>query len=180
MPILEYITLPDGGSYEIHDNRLDSMNNILYVSTQASDTPKGVTWTPEGGTAITGTLEANSDDAKKYIYLVYSPNDEQKDKYDEWVSVNTPKGSTTWIWEKLGSTDIHITGLKGAYTPAGSVSQPTFSGTAATISAVYTPAGSVSQPTFSGTPATISAKGTPAGTVSQPTFTGTQATIVVS
>ena len=54
----------------------------------------------------------------------------------------------------------------------GSVtSQPSFSGTAATISVKGTPAGTVSQPTFSGTPVT------PAGTVSQPTFTGTEATI---
>lgn len=54
----------------------------------------------------------------------------------------------------------------------GSVTtQPTFSGTAATISVKGTPAGTVSQPTFSGTPVT------PAGTVSQPTFSGTAATI---
>jgi hypothetical protein len=57
----------------------------------------------------------------------------------------------------------------------GSVTtQPTFSGTAATISVKGTPAGTVSQPTFSGTPVT------PAGTVSQPTFSGTAATITVS
>ena len=55
---------------------------------------------------------------------------------------------------------------------SGSVTtQPTFSGTAATISVKGTPAGTVSQPTFSGTPVT------PAGTVSQPTFSGTPATI---
>lgn len=54
----------------------------------------------------------------------------------------------------------------------GSVTtQPSFSGTAATISVKGTPAGTVSQPTFTGTPVT------PTGTVSQPTFTGTQATI---
>lgn len=61
---------------------------------------------------------------------------------------------------------------------SGSVTtQPTFSGTAATISVKGTPAGTVSQPTFSGTAATLSVKGTPAGEVSQPTFSGTPATI---
>jgi hypothetical protein len=76
------------------------------------------------------------------------------------------------------------------YTPAGSVSQPSFVGSQATISTKYTPAGSVSQPTFSGTAATSGGPSattkvatashthsyTPAGTVSQPTFTGTSAT----
>lgn len=63
------------------------------------------------------------------------------------------------------------------YKPAGTVSQPSFNGTAATITAKGTPAGTVSKPSFTGTAATISAKGTPAGTVSKPTFTGTAATI---
>ena len=35
---------------------------------------------------------------------------------------------------------------------------------------------SVTQPTFTGTQATISVSGTPTGDVSKPTFTGTQAT----
>ena len=76
-------------------------------------------------------------------------------------------------------------------TAAGSVSQPSFTGTAATISVSksYTPAGSVAAPTFTGTKAsglTVSpassgtATYTPEGTVSQPTFTGTAATISVS
>lgn len=56
-------------------------------------------------------------------------------------------------------------------------SQPTFSGTAATLTVKGTPAGTVSQPTFSGTAATLTVKGTPTGEVSQPTFTGTAATI---
>ena len=38
----------------------------------------------------------------------------------------------------------------------------------------FTPVGTVSQPTFTGTEGSISVSGTPNGTVSQPTFTGTQ------
>lgn len=90
------------------------------------------------------------------------------------------------------------------YTPAGSVSQPTFSNGAVTASGTYTPAGSislsttnktatvsaassgeatytpggtVSQPTFTGTEATVSSTGTVTGTVSKPTFTGTKVQI---
>ena len=63
------------------------------------------------------------------------------------------------------SGTVATVSVKG--TPAGTVSQPTFSGTE------VTPAGTVSQPTFSGTEVT------PAGTVSQPTFSGTQGTVTV-
>lgn len=84
------------------------------------------------------------------------------------------------------------TRLTASYTPAGSVTQPTFSGTAAvltgsfsgteaTISSSYTPAGTVSQPSFTGNGAKLTLEDyTPAGTVSQPTFSGTTATVTVS
>ena len=78
----------------------------------------------------------------------------------------------------------------GDYTPAGSVSQPTFTGTEGDLSvkgtptgnvsiaigtgaANYTPAGSVSQPSFSGTEGDISVSGTPEGNVSISVGTGT-------
>ena len=79
-------------------------------------------------------------------------------------------------------------------TAAGSVSQPTFTGTEASTTSIsgttsvassahthsITAAGSVSQPTFTGTAATISAEYTPAGSVSQPSFTGTAASLTTS
>jgi hypothetical protein len=91
------------------------------------------------------------------------------------------------------------------YTPAGTVSQPTFSngaieGTASytpagTISltntnktttvsaaasgeATYTPAGTNSAPAFTGTAKTVSVSGTATGTVSAPSFTGTGVRLV--
>lgn len=96
----------------------------------------------------------------------------------------------------VNAHDVEVTGA--AYTPAGSISQPTFTGTDVN----YTPAGTVgipaiatnnavkasvsgevltfekadiavSAPAFTGTAAKIKA----AGTVSKPTFTGTAATI---
>lgn len=77
------------------------------------------------------------------------------------------------------------------YTPAGTVSKPTFTGTQATIDSSFTPAGTVSTPTFTGSAATSQANSgtnqtvslnthkhsvTAAGTVSQPTFTGSSVT----
>lgn len=61
-------------------------------------------------------------------------------------------------------------------TPAGTVSQPSFGGTKATIEIDYTPSGTISQPTFSGTQATISSSFTPKGSISAPTFTGNTGT----
>ena len=67
------------------------------------------------------------------------------------------------------------------YTPAGTVSQPSFSSGAISGSATYTPAGTIGLTTTNKT-ATVSAAAsgdatyTPGGTVSQPTFTGTALT----
>lgn len=63
------------------------------------------------------------------------------------------------------------------YTPTGTVSQPTFTGTPDNTSAdsAGTPTGTVSAPTFTGTPDVTSSDsaGTPTGTVSAPIFSGT-------
>lgn len=84
------------------------------------------------------------------------------------------------------------THLSVTYTPRGTVSTPSFSGTGARLqgeldgtstiesTGTYRPAGSVSRPTFTGTTATASVKYTPAGTVTTPTFNGTASTITVS
>lgn len=90
--------------------------------------------------------------------------------FDRSLSI-TPAGSVsqpTFSGNSLTST--------GSCTPNGSVSQPTFTGSASTATATYTPAGAVSQPTFSGTAGTASATYTPAGSVSQPTFSGNSLT----
>ena len=62
----------------------------------------------------------------------------------------------------------------------GSGAELKFTGSSLTSTGKFTPAGSVSQPTFSSEPIDVSVSGTPTGTVSQPTFSGTQATITVS
>lgn len=193
MPILTHLTDPSGGTYELHDLRVDKLNKYIYHKCSgAADTPKGIKWTPSGGSQITGTLTAAAGDydpdspgykaggTESCIFLVYSPNDKSDDIYDEYITVKNSSGGTiTYSWERMGSTDIKIDGLSGSYTPAGSVSQPTFSGTAATIKVPTISGGTVSQPTFSGTAVTLTSKGTPSGTVSKPTFSGTAATIKV-
>ena len=69
----------------------------------------------------------------------------------------------------------------GRFTPSGSISQPTFSGSSMTSTGSYTPAGSVSLSNTNKT-ATVAPAGsgeatyTPAGSVSQPTFNGASLT----
>ena len=62
-----------------------------------------------------------------------------------------------------------------SYTPSGTVSQPTFDGSATRLVTenINVPTGF----TFSGNAGTVSVTGTPSGTVSQPTFSGNSATI---
>ena len=103
------------------------------------------------------------------------------------------------VWHKFGDTSDHgklayKDSATGKVTAAGSVSQPSFTGTKTTITtsitpkgsvaistaapagsqaATYTPSGTVSKPTFSGTAGTVNVSGTPKGTVSIGTGTGT-------
>lgn len=95
-------------------------------------------------------------------------------------------------WELLGDEGSYS--IKGhthtaSYTPAGTVTTPTFTGTSATSGAPsgtttvassththnYTPAGTVGA-TFTGTQGTVSTSYTPAGTLNAPAFTGTAGT----
>lgn len=81
------------------------------VCSQASDTPQGVVW-KSGSTTITGTLPASSTTRYK-IYLVPHEHNvpSSGDNYDEWMTVEAGSG---FAWEKIGNTDISISGVIGA------------------------------------------------------------------
>lgn len=184
MADISKITLPTGSTYDIKDSvarsAIAGMVSFDYVkSTSAATTPKDVQW-DNSGTTVTGTLVASSSTVGK-IYLVPSTNG-TNDVYDEYITVNTT--GSTYIWEMLGNTDVHLSDLgdlayknsaTGSFTPAGTVSTPTFTGTQGSVSVTGTPSGSVSISAGTGT-----ANYTPAGTVSTPTFTGTQGSVSVT
>lgn len=100
----------------------------------------------------------------------------------------TPAGTITLINENTTTTVSAASSGTTTYTPGGTVSQPTFTGSSLTSTGNFTPAGSVSVSTNNTTnkTATVSAASsgtttyTPAGTNSAPAFTGTAATIVVN
>lgn len=100
------------------------------------------------------------------------------------------QGTNEYIWDGTAWRAFgEATGLKafafadtgsGSYTPAGTVSKPSFTGSSSSVtitatdneSGNYQPKGSITQPTFSGTKVKISGTVTPSGTVAQPTFSG--------
>ena len=148
-----------------------SLNSFEYqVCTEASNTPKDVVW---GDPEVTGTLVASADTMNK-IYLVPSVNG-TKDVYDEYLTIKTGSGTTaTYSWEMFGNTDVHMSDLgalakkdsaSGSFTPAGTVSQPTFEGSSMTSTGSVTATGTVSQPTFTGSSGSLSVSGTPAGSI---------------
>jgi len=167
------------------------------VSTNAATTPKNVV-AVYSGTDTTGTLVASASTENK-IYLVPEKG-VKSGNYNEYITV---KVGSAYQWEKIGSTAADFGTLAGknsvavSYTKANSATGA--SSAENTGNASYQPAGTVSQPTFTGTAATITVSGTatgsvgisinatgatknytPAGSVSQPTFTGTAATIEVA
>lgn len=100
----------------------------------------------------------------------------------------TPAGTITLTNENTTTTVSAASSGTTTYTPGGTVSQPTFTGSSLTSTGNFTPAGSVSVSTNATTnkSATVSAASsgdttyTPGGTNSAPAFTGTAATIVVN
>lgn len=203
MPNISQITLPSGSTYDIKDSWARSQ--IEAITGGSAVVFKGVSSTvlTDGGTenpTVSGSVVTSKSVGDLYFYdmseLIWGPD-------EKWHLL----GDASIVGD-LGDFAFANTGTT-TYKPTGTVSQPIFSGTAATISASYTPAGSVSKPTFNGTAATISASYTPTGsvtvsstgttnktatvntttgtatytpggTVSQPTFSGTPATLSTS
>lgn len=192
-PYISKITLPNGVSYDIKDQEArDLIASIVaggltfVISSDASNTPAGLTWENEGVT-VTGTLAASSD-TKAYIYLVpHVKTQGAVDYYREYVTVNFGTSeSPVWAWEFLGDTDIDLSNLGDlAYkdSATGTIAVTTadsgsFSNGSVNASATYTPKGSVNVTlTQTSTSASLT-KGdyTPEGTVSKPNVTVTPTT----
>lgn len=155
MAEISKITLPSGTTYDIKDAtaRASIAGGVAFLGVTTTALTDGATTNPitvsgESVTAINGSMVVYGN--KEFVFAT---ND---NKWHEF-------GDTSSLGD-LASKDS----ASGTYTPAGTVSQPTFTGTQATIKPKVTAAGSVEISTGSGT-----ANYTPAGTVSQPTTTVT-------
>lgn len=180
MADISKITLPNGNTYDLKD---------AYARGEIEDIKQaisgGVTFMGETTTALTDgattnpiTINGSSVTCLKGYLVVYESK--------EFVFDGTK-------WIEMG--DLSVLGdlaykdsASATYTPAGTVSQPTFTGSqsAVTITASdntsgnYQPKGTVSQPTFTGSSTTSSGKFTPEGSVSVTTNATTNKTATVS
>ena len=166
------IRVSDGNIYEIADKW--ARDQITAITGGSAVVFKGVSTTAltDGGNE-NPTVNGSVVTAKTTGDLYFVGNDEYIYGADQkWH----------WLGNQLGQLGdlAYKNSATATYTPAGSVSQPTFSGAASTVSMNYTPSGTVSKPTFSGTASTVNINYTPGGTVSKPTFSGTASTVNIS
>lgn len=197
MAYISQVTLPSsGGTYSIKDaSAWTAIGKLWSVINQGA--LELVVLGPSD------PLPTASESTKGKIYLKpdTTHNPSTNDVYDEYVTVKKGTDNPSYEWEKIGNTDVNLSqySLKShthtvdisigvnshTYTPTGTVSQPTFKGTAFTSTGRYTPKGTVSTATTENKTATVSASSgtttyTPAGSVSQPGFTGTEGDVTVS
>lgn len=158
MPEISKITLPSGTTYDIKDAtaRAAIAGGTVFL---------GVTTTPltDGASTSPIVIDGENINAINGGIVIYGNG--------EFIYADADSK-----WHEIGDTGnlgdlAYKDEATGNFTPAGTVSQPTFSGSETTSTGKFTPAGTVSQPTFSGTQGSVSVSGTPAGTIS--TGTGT-------
>lgn len=161
MPEISKIALPNGITYDIKDAiaraTIESITGAMhYIGTTSTEIMDGSNVNPI-------SIGSNSVLAEAGDVVIYGNS--------EFVWSNSESK-----WREFGSTgSLKALAFKdtasGSYTPAGTISQPNFTGTNATISADYTPSGTVAISKGTGT-----ANYTPEGTVSAPTVSITMNT----
>ena len=137
------------------------------ASTVLAQIPKDVVvYYNNGATSTSGTLVAGTSTKGDFILLYSKTQVGDKDKYDEYVTITTSTSPSTYAWEKIGDTQIDLTGIVtdvslsttsasvlGATTTAALTSGKVNFGTA--TSAEFLKSGvtfDVTQPTISVTP----------------------------
>lgn len=173
MPEISKITLPSGTTYDIKDA-------TARASIAGAIVIKGVTTTALSDEATTNPIQI---DGQSYTAKA---NDAVFYNKKEFVFDGTK-------WHEFG--DMSGLGalatkdsVSATYTPQGTVSQPTFTGTASNVtittasssSGNYTPGGSVTQPTFTGDELTSTGKFTPSATVEVTTKSTSNKTATVA
>lgn len=167
-PEISKITLPSGTTYDIKDAAARTKIEAL----SGAVTYLGVTTTAltDGSTTATVTIGNKQVAAAAGNVVIYGEL--------EFIWSDTEKK-----WHEFGSTgSLKALAFKdsasGSYTPAGGVSQPTFTGKAVDVTLKTTPAGTVA--ISKGTVSTDApANYTPEGTISTPTITVTANTASV-
>lgn len=164
MADISKIELPSGSTYDIKDaTARELISSLSGALTYLGTTTTALT---DGSTTSPITIGDKSVTPKAGDVVAYGNSE------FVWSAAESK-------WREFGSTgSLKALAFKdsasASYTPAGTVSQPTFTGTKTTISSSFTPAGTVAISKGTGT-----ANYTPEGTVSAPTVTVTPNTASV-
>ena len=179
-PTISKITLPSGTTYDIKDAKARSDIASIEQAIAGGVTFMGETTTPltDGSTTSTIVINGNNVTAVKGYLVVYSGAEFVYDG-TKWIELGDLSALGNMAWVDTASS---------SYTPAGSVSTPTFTGSSSSVtitasdntSGNYQPKGTVSQPTFSGNSLTSGGKFTPEGSVTVTTNATTNKTATVS
>lgn len=165
MADISKITLPSGSVYNFKDEQARNDIEAIESAIAGGVTFMGQTTTAltDGSTATSIIINDKTVTAVKGYLVVYNSKEFVFDG-TKWIEL----GDLSLIGD-LGWKDS----ASATYTPAGSVSQPTFTGTAADVSFTiadntngnYQPKGTVSAPTFTGNSLTSTGTFTPSGTI---------------
>lgn len=169
MAQISKITLPSGNTYDIKDSQARADIETIRNAVSGGVSFLGITTTPLTDGSTVSTISINGTDMNAINGALVMNGEEEyvwSDTDDKWHRLG-PAGTFGTLAYQDAAT--------GTVTPSGTVSRPTFTGTAATISVTGSAEGSVNISTATGT-----ANYTPGGTVSQPNFTGTAATVSVT
>lgn len=191
--LISQITLPNGTVYDLKDawsrTEIAHIQELIeggmhYIGSIADGAANQIS---DGSTKNPVTIKGSGSTTKS---VTAEAGDIVTQGADEFIFDGT-------AWHEFGDlselgTMAFVNTASTSYTPAGTVSKPTFTGSSSSVtitataseSGNYTPAGTVSKPTFTGSSSTVtitaadssSGNYTPKGTVSQPTFTGTSFT----
>lgn len=168
MPQISKITLPSGTVYDIKDAEARSQIQALTGGDAVVFMGVSTTALTDGGSQVPTINGQNVTPATGQLFF-----------YETQEFIWGPDEK----WHGLGSLDslgdlAYKNEASGTYTPAGTVSQPTFTGTSFSSTGNFTPQGNVSVSTNTTTnktaPVSVAASGTvtytPNGTISAPTI----------
>lgn len=165
MADISKITLPNGSVYNIKDAyaRQEIENIQTAISGGVMFMGETTTALTDGETTSTIVINGSNVTAVKG-YLVVSDSKEFVYDGTKWIELGDLSLIGDLGWKDTASTE---------YTPTGTVSKPTFTGSPANVTFTitedengnYQPKGTVTKPTFTGSNSTFNGKFTPSGSV---------------
>lgn len=182
MADISQITLPSGTTYNLKDAQAREDIESIRGAVSGGVSFLGITTTEltDGSTTSTVTIGGTPVSAINGALVIYG-NDEFV-----WSESDTS-------WHRLGPSGTfralaYKDSASGTYTPAGTVSKPTFTGSSSSVTITsttntngnYQPAGTVSKPSFTGASMTSTGSFTPEGSVTVATNATSNKTATVS